>query len=177
LVQQRALALLDLRADDVLLDVACGTGAAVRDGAALVKRATGFDVSAGMIEQARSFASGVANVEFVEGDISAALPFADGEFTALLCSTVFHHFPRPRAALAEFARVLAPGGRLVIADGNRRHPAVFTLDLVLRRAQKSHVGVRSPQWIARNLRAAGLAGTSVTTIWLGAYAFTKAQRP
>lgn len=175
-IQGRAVARLELGPEDLVLDVACGTGAAVRQAASLARRAVGFDVSAGMIAQARALAAGIGNVEFVEGDIGGALPFADGEFTALLCSTAFHHFPSPRQAINEFVRVLAPGGRIVVADANRRHPIVLVLDLVLRVAQRSHVGFRSPQWIARRLRAAGFRDATIETIWIGGYAFVTARR-
>jgi ubiquinone/menaquinone biosynthesis C-methylase UbiE len=176
-IQRRALSKLELGPDDILLDVACGTGAAVREAAGSVTRAVGFDVSAGMIEKARTLADGIGNVEFVEGDISGRLPFADGEFTALLCTTAFHHFPSQQEAIADFARVLAPGGRLVIGDANRANAAVFALDTILRRAQASHVGLRSPRWTAKQLRRAGLRDISVETIWRGFYALTRAEKP
>ena len=55
----------------------------------------------------------------------ATLSVDHGTFTAILCTTAFHHFPRPRDTIAEMTRVLSPRGRVVIADANRRHPAVF----------------------------------------------------
>jgi ubiquinone/menaquinone biosynthesis C-methylase UbiE len=91
------------------VDVGCGSGAAVRDASGLVERAVGLDLSPAMVARARTLAEGLRNVEFREGDASGRLPFADGEVTALLCTTAFHHFPNPRAAGRELARVLAPG--------------------------------------------------------------------
>jgi len=175
-VQTAALAALALNERDALLDLGCGTGAAVRDAAPHVRRAVGFDVSPGMIEQAREFATGVDNVEFVVGDVSGRLPFEDGAFTAIVCTTAFHHFPKPRETIADAARVLAPGGRLVIADANRRHPAVFGLDLVLRATQRSHAGFRSPIQLMHDLGAAGLAHVSYCTIWWRSYAFVRADK-
>jgi ubiquinone/menaquinone biosynthesis C-methylase UbiE len=175
-VQTEALAALALTPDDVLLDLGCGTGAAVRDAALVVRRAVGFDVSPGMIAQARERATGLANVEFRQGDVSAPLPFADGEFTAVVCTTAFHHFPRPRETIAEISRVVAPSGRVVIADANRRHPAVFVLDLVLRVSQPSHAGFRSPAQLMHDLRAAGFAGASYCTARWRSYAFVRAER-
>ena len=168
--------MLDLGADDILLDLACGTGVAVRKAAKMVHRAVGFDLSGGMIAQARDAAADLANVEFLEGDTSAPLPFAAGTFTAAVCTTAFHHFPRQRAVLGELGRVLAPGGRVVIADMNRRHPAVFALDAILRVIQRSHVGFRGPVWIARELRRAGFSDLHVETTWGGAYVFVRAQK-
>lgn len=176
-VQTGALAALALNPDDVLLDLGCGTGAAVRQAAATVRRAVGFDLSSGMIEQARSLAAGLDNVEFHLGDVSEPLPFADGEFTAIVCSSAFHHFPKPLDTIAEMSRVLAPGGRLVIADANRRFPLVFVLDVALRLLQPSHFGYRTPAQLMRDLYAAGFARTSVCTIWGRSFAFVRAEKP
>ena len=156
----------------MLLDLGCGTGAAVRDAAHNVRRAVGFDLSPGMIAQARARADGlVGNVEFVVGDVSGALPFEAGAFTAIVCTTALHHFPRPRDTVAEAARVLGPRGRLVIADANRRHPAVFVFDLVLRAVQRSHVGFRSPMQLMHDLSAAGFDHVSYVTVHWRSYAF------
>lgn len=178
-IQTQALAALALTPDDVLLDVGCGTGAAVRDAAPAVSRAVGFDLSPGMIAQAgeRARAAGLENVEFRLGDVSGPLPFGNDTFTALVCTTAFHHFPKPRDTIEEMARVLAPGGRLVIADSNRRHPAVFALDLVLRVAQASHAGFRSPARLMHDLCAAGFASVSYCTIRWRTYAFVRAEKP
>lgn len=177
-VQTAAIAALALNPDDVLLDLACGTGAAVRDAAPSVRRAVGFDLSPGMIAQARERAnvSGLGNVEFREGDVSGPLPFEDQAFSACLCTTAFHHFPRPQETIAELHRVLGPGGRVVIADANRRHPAVFVLDLALRVLQPSHVGFRSPAQLMHDLVAAGFASASYCTVKARSYAFVRAER-
>jgi ubiquinone/menaquinone biosynthesis C-methylase UbiE len=177
-IQTQALAALALTPDDVLLDVGCGTGAAVRDAAPTVTRAVGFDLSPGMVAQAteRARDAGLANVEFHTGDVSGRLPFEDGAFTAVVCTTAFHHFPMPLNTIAEMSRVLAPGGRLVIADSNRRHPAVFALDLVLRVAQPSHVGFRSPGQLQHDLCAAGFARVSYCTVRWRTYAFVRGEK-
>ena len=175
-VQTAALAALALNPGDALLDLGCGTGAAVREAAPAVRRAVGLDLSPAMIEQARTLAAALDNVEFRVGDVSGPLPFADGEFTAIVCTTAFHHFPRPLDTIAEMSRVLAPHARLVIADANRRHPAVFVADLALRRLQPSHVGLRSPAQLMRDLCAAGFTNASACTIWDRGYAFVRAER-
>ncbi len=177
-IQTQALAALALAESDVLLDVGCGTGAAIRDAAPRVMRAVGFDLSPGMVAQAteRARDAGLPNVEFHTGDVSGRLPFEDGAFTALVCTTAFHHFPSPSNTIAEMSRVLAPGGRLVIADSNRRHPAVFVLDLVLRLAQPSHVGFRSPGQLQHDLCAAGFARVSYCTVRWRSYAFVRGEK-
>jgi ubiquinone/menaquinone biosynthesis C-methylase UbiE len=175
-IQTKALAALALGPDDVLLDLGCGTGAAVRDAARVARRAVGFDLSAGMIAQARERAAGLDNVEFVQGDASGRLPLADREFSALVCTSAFHHFPRPRETISEISRVLGPRGRAVIADGNRRHPAVLVGDLLLRALQPSHVGLRSPGPLMHDLRLAGFASASYCTIFGRTFAFVRAEK-
>jgi ubiquinone/menaquinone biosynthesis C-methylase UbiE len=176
-IQTTALGMLELAPDDVLLDLGCGTGAAVREASDLVKRAVGLDLSPAMIARARALAETLTNVEFVQGDVSGPLPFADAGFSAIVCTTAFHHFPRPERTVGAIARVLAPGGRVVIADANRSHPAVFVADQVLRVFQRSHVGFRSRAQLRSDLHAAGLAEAATTTIWGGAYAFVLATAP
>lgn len=176
-IQTKALCMLGLAPSDALLDLGCGTGAAVREAAVSVTRATGFDLSPGMIARARALATTLGNVEFVAGDVSGRLPFADGEFTAVICTTAFHHFPHQRDTIAEIARVLAPGGRVVIADANRSHPAVLVADLLLRVFQRSHVGFRSPSQLRADLHATGFVHITANTIWRGSYAFLRAERP
>jgi len=51
----------------------------------------------------------------VQGD-AERLPFADGDFDVVLCCDSFHHYPNPRAVLAQFARVLQPGGILLLGE-------------------------------------------------------------
>jgi len=58
---------------------------------------------------------GAENVGFAMANLYA-LPFADGAFTLATCRNALHRFPEPVAALREMARVIAPGGRLVVYD-------------------------------------------------------------
>ncbi|MGH2885552.1 MAG: hypothetical protein ACRDPA_23090, partial [Solirubrobacteraceae bacterium] len=67
-------------------------------------------------------------------------------------------------------------GRLVIADANRRHPAVFTLDLVLRVTQRSHAGFRSPAQLMHYLASAGLRRVAYCTTRWRSYAFVRAEK-
>lgn len=100
-----------------VLDVATGTGFTALAVAPLVAHVTGLDVSPGMLDQARRQAAeaGAANVEFQQGS-AEAIPFSDSTFDAVTCRMAAHHFDSIPAFLAECARVLLPGGMLVIAD-------------------------------------------------------------
>lgn len=97
-----------------LLDAGCGAGLfaslAVERGAEV----HGLDVAPALVEYARRRVPGAA--EFVVGDIGA-LPFADGEFDAVIALNSLLYASNPRQALAELARVTAPSGRVVLTWG------------------------------------------------------------
>lgn len=166
---------LELRSDDRLLDVGCGTGAAVRKAAPLVERAVGVDLSPAMIARARELAGGLANAEFEEGD-SERLPFEDGAFTAVLCTSSFHHYPDPERATHEMARVLGPGGRVAIGDGSSDRLATRVFDLVLRTFQPSHVHFYRSEDLERLLAQSGLSTVGTRSLWNGGYVITTARK-
>jgi SAM-dependent methyltransferase len=80
-----------------------------------VAAVTGIDVSTGMLDQARVRAQGVANATFQEG-AAESMPFANGVFDLVTCRICAHHFVSVPDFLKETRRVLAPGGRLILAD-------------------------------------------------------------
>mgnify|MGYP002726860173 FL=1 len=98
-----------------VLDVGCGTGAVLEllHGEYPGKHLTGLDLTPKMIDAA--CAKQLGNVRFVVGD-AEALPFEPQSFDAVLCSNSFHHYPHPERFFAEAARVLRPGGRLILRD-------------------------------------------------------------
>ncbi|MBO0869296.1 MAG: class I SAM-dependent methyltransferase [Micromonosporaceae bacterium] len=102
-----------------ILDAGCGSGplsAALRDRGAVV---TGIDASAGMLALARRRLGEQAALHL--GDLSDRLPFADGAFDDVVASLVLHYLEDWGPALAEFRRVLRPGGRLIASVD---HPIV-----------------------------------------------------
>ena len=173
--QQAALAALALRPTDRLLDVGCGTGAAVRAAAATVERAVGVDLSPEMIARARELAVDTGGAEFVVGD-SENLPFESGAFTAVLCTASFHHYPDPTRAMAEMARVLAPSGRLVLADGVADRRAARIADRVLRVVDRGHVRLYRTDELVGLMRRTGFGNIAADRLWDGGFAVIRARR-
>lgn len=101
--------------DWVVGDLGCGTGHAAEALAPFVRRVVAVDDSPAMLDAARRRLSRFDNVD-LRGGALEALPVADGELDAAVAILVLHHLPEPEKALAEVARSLKPGGRLVIVD-------------------------------------------------------------
>jgi ubiquinone/menaquinone biosynthesis C-methylase UbiE len=174
--QNAALEALELGAKDRFLDVGTGSGAAVRQAAAVVARAVGVDLSPAMIQRANELAAGIENVEFRVAE-SSELPFDDGSFTAVLCTTSFHHYPDPAAAVRAMARVLVPGGRLVIGDPSADRWEARLADRFLRRFDESHVRLYRSTELAAFMYGAGLEGVAVRRLRSGGYAIVRARKP
>jgi ubiquinone/menaquinone biosynthesis C-methylase UbiE len=108
--------LLDVQPEDQILDVGCGPGVTLE---LLAQRATaglvaGVDPSEVMREQAaRRTATAPGRVE-VRAGTADALPYPDGSFTTVCALHSVYFWPALEAGLREIARVLAPGGRIVL---------------------------------------------------------------
>lgn len=126
-LHQRLVALAGLSAGEQVLDVGCGTGSLALAAMARVGAGGavhGIDASAQMIERAKAkarrrsmpIAFQVASVE--------ALPFADASLDVVFSTLMLHHLPRPlrRRCASEMARVLRPGGRVLVADFQQPAP-------------------------------------------------------
>jgi SAM-dependent methyltransferase len=96
------------------LDAACGTGRYAAYLAGGGHRVLGVDRSAEMLERARVRVPAAA---FARADLRR-LPLADHAVDVVVCGLALAHLPSPSPALAEFARVLRPGGHLVISDAH-----------------------------------------------------------
>jgi ubiquinone/menaquinone biosynthesis C-methylase UbiE len=115
-VAEEFIARLPLRPGMRVLDVACGSGNLAILAAKRECVVRGVDIAANLIAQARERAATEGfNIEFREGD-AEALPYADGEFDAVV--TVFGAMfaPRPEMVAAELLRVTRPGGFIAMAN-------------------------------------------------------------
>jgi SAM-dependent methyltransferase len=102
-------------AGDTVLDVACGAGNATIPAAKAGAKVTGLDLTPELLVAGRKVAdeAGV-EIDWVEGD-AEQLPFDDGSFKVVMSVFGCMFAPDQRAAAAEIARVLEPGGRIAIA--------------------------------------------------------------
>lgn len=118
--QDRFIARLELAPGKKLLDVACGAGGpALRIAEKTGCAVAGVDIHADAIANAKSLAAQrrlAERAEFRVVDATAPLPFPDASFDAITCIDAINHLPdRPRV-LADWARLLKPGGRLLFTD-------------------------------------------------------------
>ena len=112
--QDVALSLLAAAAPARLLEVGCGTGAlAARCTAELGCEVVALDASAEMVRATRA-----RGIDAVIGDVQE-LPFPDGAFDCAVAAWMLYHVPDLDRGVAELARVLRPGGRLVAITNGR----------------------------------------------------------
>ena len=96
-------------------DLGCGTGQVSAALAPFVGRVVAVDASAAMLQAARKRLHEFDNIELRRGELEA-LPIDSDQLDAATLMLVLHHVPEPARALAEVARVLKPGGRVIVAD-------------------------------------------------------------
>lgn len=104
-------------ADQAWLEAACGPGILTRRLAPHVGTVEGIDLTAAMIDLARSEAAGAQyrGVSFAIGDVTA-LDRPDAHYDGAVTRFSVHHLPVPGRMFGELARVVRPGGRIVVAD-------------------------------------------------------------
>lgn len=152
-----------------LVDVGTGTGRMIELFGDAARHAIGIDRSPEMLRVARAKLDGRTPCELRQGDI-AALPLPDASADTIILHQVLHFIPAPEAALVEAGRLLAPGGRILIAD-------FAPHDLEELRSQDAHARLGfSDRQIAAWLSQAGVALTDVqelagdpltVKLWLG----------
>ena len=101
--------------DWIVGDLGCGTGQVSAALAPFVARVIAVDASAAMLQAARKRLHDADNVDLRRGELEA-LPIDDAGSISRRMMLVLHHVPEPARAIAEVARVLKPGGRLVLVD-------------------------------------------------------------
>lgn len=151
------------------LDIGCGTGFLCLELAALGHRVTGVDLAPAMLAAAQKKAAGQGRaIRFDQAD-AENLPFPAHSFDLAVSRHVLWTLPHPEAAIAEWIRVLRPGGRLAVIDGARYDEAAAPPQRENARTSPEYaaIGDRLPFYAGRPreeieaiLRGCGLIGVA-----------------
>ncbi len=145
------------QADWTVGDLGCGTGQVSAALAPFVKHVVAVDASAAMLQAAKRRLHGFDNVDLRRGDLEA-LPIDDARLDAATVMLVLHHVADPGRALNEVARVLKPGGRLIVVD-------MLPHDRENYRQQMGHVWLGfSDDQMSRLFDEGGFAGVRVVAL-------------
>lgn len=145
----RALEAIPVEGHSSLIDVACGTGIL----AEMLRQhrphlhITGIDISPDMLAKARQRIPPDQRTHWLVGR-AETLPVESSTFDVLTCTNAFHLVQNAPKALAEFRRVLRPGGTLVLVDWCRDFPLMKLRTAVLKIADKQRRQVRTMQELA-----------------------------
>jgi ArsR family transcriptional regulator len=144
-------------------DLGCGTGLVAAALAPFVAGVIAVDRSSDMLQAARRRLRESGNVEIRRGELEA-LPIDDGALDAATLMLVLHHTPDPAEVLADVARTLRPGGRLLVTD-------MLPHDHEEYRQQMGHVWLGFPdEQLRRLLSGAGFTKIRVTALEPDAHA-------
>ena len=114
-LRERLRRFVHLTGEERVLDAGTGAAAVPVALAPFVARVVGVDPVPELLEEGRRRATGLENVELLEGD-ATRLPFDAGSFDLATCVRVLHHVRRPELVVAELRRVVRPGGRVLVVD-------------------------------------------------------------
>lgn len=163
---ENMLAAVELSGAERVLDVGTGTGHTALAFAPRVASVVGLDLTEAMLDEARELARqrGCANVSFERGD-AMAMAYASASFDLVTCRVCAHHFADARRAVHEMARVLRPGGQLLLVDSIAPADAsedtwLNCIELLRDPSHARNYGVE--QWVAM-LAAAGLQAECLDT--------------
>lgn len=138
-------------------DLGCGDGYLSIEASRWASRVVAIDRSRPVLERARALARrrGVRNITWRQGEIER-VPLRDGSVDLAILSQALHHAAEPAAAVAEAARIVAPGGRVLVLD-LREHDQEWVT---------ARLGDRwrgfSDATLARLLKQAGLSDVNIT---------------
>ena len=157
----RTLKALELGGDERVLDVGCGTGVLLeRLGSAHPGLALhGVDPTEAMLDRARERCA--ERVDLKRGE-AEALPFGDGEFDVVLSVSALHYFSDPRRAISEMARVLRPGGTLVVTGWCADFPAMLLYSVCLRAWDAAVKQIYRAEQVRGYLESAGIENVAAT---------------
>jgi ArsR family transcriptional regulator len=142
-----------------VLDLGCGDGALTLEIARFASEVVGVDRNAALLARATSLAArrGVRNAKFVKGDV-ADLDVKAGSFDLVVLSQTLHCLDEPEEALAEAARVLAPGARILVVE-----LLPHAHEWVREKLGHTRLGF-TPDELSALMRGAGFAGVEIERV-------------
>ena len=144
-------------AEATVADLGCGTGQVSAAIAPFVAHVIAVDASAAMLHAARDRLRQYQNIDLRRGELES-LPVDDARVDAALLALVLHHIADPLSALKEAARILKPGGTLLVVD-------MLPHDRETYRQQMGHVWLGfDPEHIMRWLADAGCSASRVVAL-------------
>ncbi len=122
----------DIKKDDIVLDIATGTGIVAFEAAKAAKKVYGIDISQKMIKEAQKKQENksIENIEFRSGD-GYNTYFDDDVFNVVICCNALHMMKDPAPVLAEARRVLKHGGILIAPTYCHAESAAFKMRIFL----------------------------------------------
>jgi SAM-dependent methyltransferase len=145
------------RADDEVLDVACGPGVVACALAPHVRHVTGIDLTPEMLEHARRLQAqhGLDNVAWQLGDV-AHLPFENDTFSFVISRYAIHHLQDAQAVVDQMARVCRSGGRVALIDSAPAADKADAFNAAELMRDPSHTRALPPHALRQLLVLAGL---------------------
>jgi SAM-dependent methyltransferase len=150
---------------DRVLEVGCGMGRFTLPLAARGVHVEGMDLSPVLLERFKAFDAGRFDVRLTVGDVLSPMPQFDDGFEVVLACFALHHLRDVDGAIGAMARMLKPGGRLVVLEANAFNPLFYAQ--ILLTPGMTWQGDRGMMWmrpgvIHRAMRRAGLVRPTVT---------------
>lgn len=160
----RTITMMALQGTESILDVGCGTGELERRIVHIHPQQSiiGLDLTQAMLARARAKLSAYPQLQFIEGD-SQQLPFPDASFEIVVSCSALHYMRDPQRVIRECARVLRPGGRVIITDWCRDFWLAKFYNAFRKAFIRAHHQVYRLDELQEFLRNAGLEPTQHTT--------------
>ena len=154
--QKKLVSFLELKGEERLLDLACGTGWSVIYAAKIKRNGEyyGVDLSSNVIEQAKRNSGNHDSVHFSKAN-AEELPFEHDFFDYVICANAFHHFSDPAKVVKEGHRVLKSRGEIHILDGSADTLNMRLVDRLLSKIERGHVKMYSTKEYQAFFRGAG----------------------